>query len=1014
MPERQQFFFQVAMAWNDRGYRFVISQRPEQDVNILCLEHGYIYLAMLTPPLPLGLADFVLKRVSTPEEQRGVRFSSASWTASPQHQSSWWERLRWWLRRWWWQWRYKAPFPAPQGTQLAAVRLLEAHRVLAFLARQHPRRVGALPLSLVPLIVGGPRAQRPRVLRAQIQGAAQPGEVRWREEDCEWLGDLLGGRALLRREVGQALRENVGEVPHFLRRKLSDYGGSEEEGSGEEESRSGAVGTGEKRSSAGGSRALKGRKRYAEVWVPEEVDELLRAMAWRGEVGFCPGVALNEKGEAVCERCGQSSLIEAEPCSWCGRRMCLRCGECEGMGESRQCQPFYTLPLREEQGTRGAAGRGLGGAPSGVGSGLAGVALDAAAGSGLAGVASGRGGGPAGVQLDAGDGHGSGAGLLPDAGNGRGGGMPAAAEDNGESGKAKKRGANGGAAGANGEAGGFLEEEGSFEEVATAGAAVVSAGSGSGSSTSVAAGGAGAGGAAMAANAAAPEAASGKAGAPAGGSPADGPWEMRLHFELTPAQKQAEEEVRAFVAGLRGGEEGLLWAVCGAGKTEVTFRAVAEMLQQGKRVLFAIPRRDVVIELEPRLRRAFPAARVLGLYGGSRGKFGSADIYLATTHQAMRFYQAFDLVILDEADAYPYPESRMLHFAVQRARRPRGKILYLTATPSPELYERARQGKIFLSRIPARHHGFPLPEPELVLERGLSYPQQLMDAGEEGLRKGGREAEGREGSTADEARFGRSRSGSAEREEGRESGARAVGARAAAEEKGRGAGAGAGAMGGAAAGKEVAGREAAAGSSSAVASGSAGAAGKADFAEEAWREAFGLKGYVKWVPPPSLLEAIRQTIEDDEAQLMVFVPGVRIAEWVAGVLRRQALKWKGDFDPWWGERRWVEYAHARDPNRDAKRNAFARGDFPVLVTTTILERGITIPRLNVVVLFADAEKIFDAGSLVQMAGRVGRTEDYPTGRVWFIARRETAAMKLARQMIAEMNAEARQRGYLRV
>jgi len=906
VAERQQIFFQVAIAWNDRGYRFVLSQRPEQDVNILCLEHGYTYLAMLTPPLPLGLADFVLRRVSSPEEQKGTRFSLASWTASPQHQSSWLERLRWRLLQWWWQVRHRSPFPVPDGLRLTAARFLEVHRVLAFLVRQHPRRTGALPMSLLPWILEGPQRQRPRVLKAQMQGAARPGEVRWREEDCQWLGGLLGGRALLRQEIGQALRENVGEVPHFLRRKLADYGHFEEDGGegrageaareGEAEGTAFAGGAGSRPKAAKDSaegRPAAGRKRHLPAWVPEEVDELLRAMAWRGKIGFRPGVALNEKGEAFCERCGEKRSIEAEPCPFCGRRMCLRCSECEGLGESRQCQPFYTLPLPEGDRAETVSALTNPGEQPGATPGEQGQE---------------RGETPAHLSEENG----------------------AVRETRGENGKTR---------GKNGEA----KETSNGEKQGR-------------------------------------------------------PWEMALSFELTPAQKQAEEEVRQFAAGLRGGEEGLLWAVCGAGKTEVTFRAVSETLQQGKRVLFAIPRRDVVIELEPRLQRAFPMARVLGLYGGSRGKFGKADIYVATTHQTMRFYQAFDLVILDEADAYPYPESRMLHFAVQRARRPRGKVLYLTATPSPEMYARAREGKMFLSRIPVRHHGFPLPEPQVVLERGLSYPRQLMEAGEE--RPGGR---------AEKAAPSRE---TAERGRGNLDETAPGEVRGAAASAG-GAGAGGGKAGAGGKGASAAGTGRGAESPGSEQSGKAAEGSGEDFAERAWREAFGLKGYVKWTPPPSLMEAIRQTVEDDAAQLMIFVPGVRIAEWVAGVLRRQTLRWKGDFEPWWGERRWVEYAHARDPNRDAKRTAFARGDFPVLVTTTILERGITIPRLNVAVLFADAEKIFDAGSLVQIAGRVGRTDACPAGRVWFIARRETAAMKLAQQMIAEMNAEARRRGYLR-
>ncbi len=42
------------------------------------------------------------------------------------------------------------------------------------------------------------------------------------------------------------------------------------------------------------------------------------------------------------------------------------------------------------------------------------------------------------------------------------------------------------------------------------------------------------------------------------------------------------------------------------GKTEMMFETIALALQQQKRVCWAIPRADVVIELVPRLKQAFP------------------------------------------------------------------------------------------------------------------------------------------------------------------------------------------------------------------------------------------------------------------------------------------------------------------------------------------------------------------------------------------------------------------------
>ena len=82
-------------------------------------------------------------------------------------------------------------------------------------------------------------------------------------------------------------------------------------------------------------------------------------------------------------------------------------------------------------------------------------------------------------------------------------------------------------------------------------------------------------------------------------------------------------------------------------------------------MLFAIPRRDVVIQLADRIQRAFSNVKVATHYGGKPWN-QKGSLVVATTHQALRFYQRFDLVILDEVDAYPYQGSEILRYAIQR------------------------------------------------------------------------------------------------------------------------------------------------------------------------------------------------------------------------------------------------------------------------------------------------------------------------------------------------------------
>lgn len=366
--------------------------------------------------------------------------------------------------------------------------------------------------------------------------------------------------------------------------------------------------------------------------------------------------------------------------------------------------------------------------------------------------------------------------------------------------------------------------------------------------------------------------------------------DYQLGFPLTQAQRDAKTNLEWFVQEDER-DKCLVWAVCGAGKTEVSYGAIGRVLNRGGRVLFAIPRKDVVMELLPRLRSAFSNVKVTALYGGSKEKYENAPLVIATTHQTIRFYRKFDLIVLDEVDAFPYHGSNMLYNAVERSRKDSGKIIYMSATPRKELIKRADRKELGLVYIPARHHGFPVPEPEI-----LTGPHcQLTKSGD------------------------------------------------------------------------------------------------VQFSDE-------------------LLEFIHRTVEGDLAQLFIFTPTIFLTEKVGRALKKRTkLPPFNNFD---GE--WVEYSHSRDDARDEKRQGFSEGEFPIFVTTTIMERGITVPKANVLVLFSNYGHIFDYGTLVQMAGRSGRSEKYPQGKVLFVGESQSSAMEEAISAIKRQNQMAADRGYLKI
>ena len=262
----------------------------------------------------------------------------------------------------------------------------------------------------------------------------------------------------------------------------------------------------------------------------------------------------------------------------------------------------------------------------------------------------------------------------------------------------------------------------------------------------------------------------------------------------------------------------------------------------------------------------------------------------------MRLYRRFDLVVLDEVDAFPYRGSAVLRRAVERARAPDGRLVYMTATPSESMLRRAGSPGWCLAMIPARHHGRPLPVPAFLIHKGM---ERLREALEQGTRPPG-----------------------------------------------------------------IPGR------SPSCSKGSSAPAGRSSFS------------FPRFGSSPRRQSSSTACCARGRGRPQTLLP--------------------------------LAYGiHSRDPRRDALRESFRRGEFPVLVATTVLERGITISGVQAVVMWADFERVFDGATLIQMAGRVGRTREQPDGEVHFVAARITRPMHEARARISELNAVAAELGHLR-
>lgn len=142
----------------------------------------------------------------------------------------------------------------------------------------------------------------------------------------------------------------------------------------------------------------------------------------------------------------------------------------------------------------------------------------------------------------------------------------------------------------------------------------------------------------------------------------------------------------------------------------MVFKVIEYALQENKTVGFAIPRRDVVIELAIRLKNTFKNNKVVSVYGGSSAEI-SGDIIVLTTHQLYRYPHYFDLLIMDEIDAFPYKDNPLLIEMFKRS--VNGNYILMSATPSRSVLEEFSKKDHDILTLFTRYHGFPLPVPQI-------------------------------------------------------------------------------------------------------------------------------------------------------------------------------------------------------------------------------------------------------------------------------------------------------------
>ena len=329
---------------------------------------------------------------------------------------------------------------------------------------------------------------------------------------------------------------------------------------------------------------------------------------------------------------------------------------------------------------------------------------------------------------------------------------------------------------------------------------------------------------------------------------------IHLSYELSPEQKELADKL---VENYKKGTDSLVFAVCGSGKTEISLQVIQYAINCGENVAFAVPRRDVAIELHSRLVEIFKNNKVIAVYGGHHNEvFG--DLVVLTTHQLYRYKKYFSLIILDEIDAFPFKNNEVLENMFLNSLC--GHYVMMSATPSKVVIEHFKKPNKSMLRLDTRFHKHPLPIPKLIIKRKFA-------------------------------------------------------------------------------------------------------------------------GYFE------LFKLIRRFNKLDKP-IFIFAPTIEQCESLYKVV---SLVFEGG-----------NYVHSKREFRSEIINAFRKGRYRFLVTTSVLERGVTVKNLQVIVFNAD-HKVYDEGTLVQIAGRVGRKIDAPEGEVIFIGKRKTKSMELARENIINSN-----------
>lgn len=161
----------------------------------------------------------------------------------------------------------------------------------------------------------------------------------------------------------------------------------------------------------------------------------------------------------------------------------------------------------------------------------------------------------------------------------------------------------------------------------------------------------------------------------------------------------------------------LLHGITGSGKTEVYFDIMANVLAQGKQVLFLLPEINLTPQLLNRISQRFPDMPTAVLHSqtatGARGRdylramLGQAKLVIGTRLSVFTPMLDLGLIVVDEEHDNSFKQDNELRYnardlAVWRARQAACPIVLGSATPSLETWHKAQSGAYTLLTLSHR------------------------------------------------------------------------------------------------------------------------------------------------------------------------------------------------------------------------------------------------------------------------------------------------------------------------